>query len=47
LIEWTPVFCLRQRRDPPPVGSTVTYRYRDLTKTGLPRFASFMRVREE
>ncbi|MBL8301392.1 MAG: DNA ligase, partial [Ideonella sp.] len=35
-----------QRREPPAVGSTVTYRYRDLTTTGLPRFASFLRVRE-
>lgn len=34
------------RRTPPPVGSMVTYRYRDLTSTGLPRFASFLRVRE-
>ena len=33
-----------QRRDPPAVGSVVTYRYRDLTSTGLPRFASFLRV---
>lgn len=36
-----------QRRSPPAVGSTVTYRYRDLTASGLPRFASFLRVREE
>ena len=35
-----------QRRDPPAIGSTVTYRYRDLTSTGLPKFASFLRVRE-
>lgn len=34
------------RRTPPAIGSTVTYRYRDLTSTGLPRFASFLRVRE-
>ena len=34
------------RRDPPPVGSWVTYRYRDRTPSGLPRFASFLRVRE-
>jgi DNA ligase-1 len=34
-----------QRDNPPPVGSTVTYRYRDLTASGLPRFASFLRVR--
>jgi DNA ligase-1 len=37
-------FSDEQRRHPPPVGSTVTYRYRDLTSTGLPRFASFLRV---
>lgn len=34
------------RRNPPPVGATVTYTYRGLTRTGLPRFASFVRVRE-
>ncbi len=34
------------RRDPPPIGSVVTYRYRDLTATGLPRFASFLRVHD-
>jgi len=34
------------RNHPPPVGSTVTYRYRDRTSTGLPKFASFWRVRE-
>ncbi len=33
-----------QRSDPPPIGSLVTYRYRDLTPTGRPRFASFLRV---
>ena len=33
-----------QRRDPPAVGSVVTYRYRALTPTGEPRFASFLRV---
>ena len=38
-------FTDQQRRDPPPVGATVTYRYHDLTRTGLPRFASFLRVR--
>lgn len=38
-------FTDQQRRDPPPVGTTVTYRYHDLTRTGLPRFASFLRVR--
>jgi DNA ligase-1 len=33
-----------QRRAPPPVGTWVTYRYRGLTGTGVPRFASFVRV---
>ena len=32
------------RREPPPVGSVVTYRHRDHTGTGLPRFASFLRM---
>lgn len=31
------------RRDPPAIGTTVTYRYRDLTSSGLPRFATFVR----
>ena len=36
-----------QRREPPALGATVTYRYHDLTNTGLPRFASFLRMRQE
>jgi DNA ligase 1 len=36
-----------QRRHPPPVGSWITYRYRDTTDSGLPRFATFVRVRPE
>lgn len=35
-----------QRAAPPLVGALVTYRYRDRTPKGLPRFASFLRVRE-
>ena len=34
------------RQDPPAIGTAVTYRYRDLTGTGLPRFASFSRVHD-
>jgi DNA ligase 1 len=34
-----------QRKNPPPIGSVVTYRYRDVTPGGKPRFASFLRVR--
>lgn len=33
------------RKNPPPVGTTITYTHRGFTKTGLPRFASFLRVR--
>ena len=33
------------RRQPPPVGSVVTYRFRGTTGSGLPRFATFLRVR--
>ena len=33
------------RRQPPPQGAWVTYRYRDITTSGLPRFASYLRVR--
>ncbi|WP_133701623.1 DNA ligase [Roseateles toxinivorans] len=36
-----------ERLNPPPVGSAVTYTYQGLTRTGLPRFASFLRVRNE
>lgn len=36
-----------QRRNPPAIGSTVTYRFRDLTSKGVPRFASFLRIRDE
>jgi DNA ligase-1 len=34
-----------QREAPPAVGATVTYRYRDRTPAGLPKFASFLRER--
>lgn len=36
-----------QRENPPKIGSLVTYTYRDVTKTGKPKFASFLRVRDE
>jgi DNA ligase 1 len=36
-----------QRENPPAIGSTITYTYRDKTKTGKPKFASFLRVRNE
>ena len=35
------------RRDPPPLGTIITYRYRGLTHRGVPRFASYHRVQGE
>jgi DNA ligase-1 len=35
------------RKAPPPLGAIVTYTYRGLTSKGTPRFASYLRVREE
>lgn len=40
-------FSDRQREAPPPPGSIVTYTYRGRTASGLPRNASFLRVRDE
>ena len=34
------------RNNPPPIGTIVTFRYRELTNRGLPRFASFHRVQD-
>lgn len=34
-----------QRENPPAVGQWVTYTYRGLTDKGVPRFASFVRIR--
>jgi DNA ligase-1 len=36
-----------QRANPPKIGSMVTYTYRDKTKYGKPKFASFLRERIE
>lgn len=40
-------FSEAQRRNPPALGSRVTYTYRDLTPSGKPRFASFLRMADE
>ncbi len=34
----------QDRRNPPALGTVVTYRYRELTPQGVPRFATFLRV---
>ncbi len=36
----------QERKNPPEVGSIVTFKYYAFTKSGKPKFASFMRIRE-
>ena len=36
-----------ERSNPPPIGVTVTYKHQGVTKYGVPRFAVFMRLRDE
>jgi DNA ligase-1 len=40
-------FSDEERRHPPPLGTWVTYRYHGSTQNGVPKFASFVRIREE
>jgi len=35
------------RRQPPPIGTHITYRYQNLTKKGVPRHPRYLRVRED
>lgn len=35
-----------ERRNPPPIGSWITFQYQGETTTGLPRFARYLRLRE-
>lgn len=39
-------FSDEERNNPPPVGSIITFKYYGFHKSGIPRFASFLRVRE-
>jgi len=40
-------FSDKQRGSPPPIGSTITYRYQELSTGGVPRFPSFVRSRAD
>ncbi len=40
-------FSNNERSNPPPIGSDITYSYQGFTERGLPRFASFQRIREK
>lgn len=40
-------FSDQERKNPPAIGSVITYKYFGLTNSGIPRFASFIRVRDD
>lgn len=40
-------FTDKQRRSPPAPGTLITYKYFGKTRKGVPRFASFLRIRKE
>jgi DNA ligase-1 len=35
------------RKKPPPIGSTITYKYYGSTRDGMPRFPIFLRIKPE
>jgi DNA ligase-1 len=37
----------RERHAPPPLGSVITFRYQELSETGVPRFPSYVGVRDD
>lgn len=37
----------KDRENPPPIGAMITYKYRGVTNSGKPRFATFWRVRAD
>jgi DNA ligase-1 len=39
-------FDLKERKNPPAIGSIITFRYKEMTKYGKPRFPVFLRVRD-
>jgi DNA ligase-1 len=40
-------FSDHEREDPPPAGALVTFRYQELSDQGVPRFPSFVAVRDD
>ena len=40
-------FSDQERENPPPVGSIITFKYYGFHKSGIPRFASFLRIRDK
>ncbi|NCD13497.1 MAG: DNA ligase [Epsilonproteobacteria bacterium] len=40
-------FSEAERQQPPAIGARITYKYKELTKNGKPRFPVFVRIRED
>jgi|SaaInl8_200m_RNA_FD_contig_101_144891_length_3298_multi_4_in_0_out_0_3 DNA ligase 1 len=40
-------FSDKERENPPPVGSIITFKYYGIHKSGIPRFASFLRIKKK
>ncbi len=40
-------FTDKQRQFPPDIGDVITFKYHGLTKNGIPKFASFLRIRKK
>ena len=40
-------FSDKERSDPPAGGSTITFRYQELSDGGVPRFPSYLRIRSD
>jgi DNA ligase-1 len=38
-------FSLEERKNPPAIGSLITFKYKEMTKYGKPRFPVFLRIR--
>jgi DNA ligase-1 len=36
-----------ERESPPPIGCVITYRYQELSEAGVPRFPSFVAIRDD
>ncbi len=39
-------FTNQERKNPPPIGSIITFKYKEFTKYGKPRFPVFLRIRK-
>ena len=39
-------FSLEERKNPPVIGSVITFKYKEMTKYGKPRFPVFLRERK-